>query len=58
MEVSGKVSINTKEFASKFRSKNEIYRFVAGDVKAYLPPKESCTIYFLKAIVTGSKKCK
>ena len=58
MQITGKVAVNTKEFAAKFRSKNEIYRFVAGDVKAYLPPRDSCTIYFLKSLVTGTKKCK
>ena len=53
-----KDKITAKEFAAKFRSKTEIYKFMTIDVNAYLPQHECVTIYFLKELVTGSKKCK
>ena len=54
MEISGQKTqkLTTKEFAAKFRSKNEIYAFMSVDVGAYLPPKDITTIYFLKDLVT------
>ena len=52
------VKITTSEFSAKFRSKNEVYTFLAIDVGAYLPPTECVTIYFLKDLVAGNKKCK
>lgn len=53
-----KQRITTNEFASKFRSKNEVYTFLVIDVGAYLPPPECVTIYFLKELVSGTRKCK
>ena len=40
--------ITATEFASKFRSKREVYMFLVVDCRAYLPPFETVTIYFLK----------
>ena len=54
----GQAKITAKEFAAKFRSKSEVYKFITIDVNAYMPPHECVTIYFLKELVTGSKKCK
>lgn len=48
----------TKDFEAKFRNKNEVYRFLDFDVDAYLPPRECTTIYFLKDLITGKRKCK
>ena len=56
--ANNKVRITTSEFSAKFRSKNEVYAFLAVDVGAYLPPRECATIYFLKDLVSGKKKCK
>ena len=53
-----KARLTTKEFSSKFRTKTEVYTFVTIDVAAYLPPHECCTIYWLRDIVNGNKKCK
>ena len=53
-----KTRITTSEFSAKFRSKNEVYSFLSIDVAAYLPPPECATIYFLKDLVNGKKKCK
>ena len=52
------MKVTTSEFSAKFRSKNEVYTFLAVDADAYLPPTECVTIYFLKELVSGKKKCK
>ena len=50
------VQISAKEFQSKYRSKREIYNFLAADVGIYLPPYDNVTIYFLKELMMGKKK--
>ena len=50
------VSMAAKTFAAKFRSKREVWNFLAVDVGAYLPPYENVTIYHMKDLVTGTKK--
>lgn len=50
--------ITAPEFASKFKSKAEVHYFLTVEVGAYLPPKENVTIYFLKDLITGKRKCK
>ena len=45
--------ISSKEFASKYKSKREIFNFLATEVGIYLPPYECCTIYFLKEVMGG-----
>ena len=50
--------MNAKEFAAKFRSKREVYNFLHIDVKAYLPPYDVLTLYFLRDLVSGAKKCR
>ena len=52
------VRITTNTFAAKFRSKTEVYSFLMVDVGAYLPPRDAVTIYFLKDLVCGNRKCK
>ena len=51
-----KRNITAATFASKFRSKREIYVFLTVDVKAYLCNCDNLTIYFLKDLVTGKRK--
>ena len=36
----------------------EVFTFLTVDVKAYLPPMNTVTIYFLKDLITGTKKSK
>jgi hypothetical protein len=43
-----KQQITSAEFAAKFKSKREVYTFLAVDAKAYLPAIDTVTIYFLK----------
>ena len=49
-------TITAAAFASKFRSKREIYQFLTLDVQAYLPDCDNLTIYFLKDLIHGKKK--
>lgn len=48
--------INVNEFGTKFRSKNELYRFLVTDARMYLPPQKECSIYFVRDIFSGKKK--
>ena len=50
--------VTVAAFAAKFRSKREIYQFLTLDVRAYLPPVHTLTVYFLKDLVSGAKKRK
>ena len=52
------VKVSSKEFASKFTSKREVYNFLTIDGGAYLPAYDTVTIYFLKDLIAGVKKCK
>ena len=48
--------VTSKEFVAKYRSKREVYNFLATDVGVYLPPYDNVTIYFLKDLIWGRKK--
>ena len=50
--------VNVNTFAAKFKSKREIYTFLTIDGGAYLPSYDVLTIYFLKDLLQGRKKCK
>ena len=53
-----KTAVTAAAFGAKFRSKREIYVFLTVDVKAYLCSCDCLTVYFLKDLVTGKRKCK
>ena len=53
-----RVKLLASEFATRYSSKKEVYGFLSRDAKAYLSGYEGCSIYFLQALITGSKKCK
>ena len=46
------------QFAAKFSSKKDLFNFLSVEVGAYLCDHEVLTIYFLKQLVSGKKKCK
>ena len=48
--------MSSKEFSAKYKSKREIYNFLATDVGVFLPPYDNVTIYFLKELMNGKKK--
>ena len=50
--------INVSTFAAKYKSKREVYTFLSVDGNVYLPPFDTVTVYFLKDIVSGKKRCK
>ena len=50
--------ISAKEFGAKFSSKRETYLFLTLDCDAYLPSCATVTIYFMKELMAGRKKCK
>ena len=50
--------ISAPTFAAKFNSKREVYMLLTVEAGAYLPAYETLTIYFLKDIISGVKKCK
>ena len=50
------VGVNSKEFSAKYRSKREIYNFLACEVGVFLPPYDNVTIYFLKVLMGGQKQ--
>jgi hypothetical protein len=52
------VSVNVKEFSAKYKSKKEIYGFLSGPCKAYLVGYDGVSIYYLRDIILGKKKCK
>ena len=54
--VANKTAVTASTFASKFRSKREIYVFLTVDVRAYLCNCDNLTIYFLKDLVSGKRK--
>ena len=55
---SKKAKISAKEFGAKYKSKYEIFRFLTVDVHAYLSAYHTVSIYFLKDLISGSKRCK
>jgi hypothetical protein len=53
-----KMKVNAKILAAKFKSKREIWNFLATDCNAYLPHEHCVTIYFLKDLVSGKSRSK
>ena len=45
-------------FASKFASKREVFNFLSVEMHAYLCAHDQVTIYFLRDLMAGKKKCK
>ena len=58
MEVQQPNKITTQQFSAKFRSKKEVYYFLTYECNAYLPSYKTISIYFLKDLIRGKKKCK
>ena len=52
------MQITQKEWAAKFRSKRECYKFLTVEAKAYIDKYENVTVYYLKELISGKKKCK
>ena len=52
------VAPTAMELGAKFKSKGEVYHFLVVDVKMALPKYQQVTIWFLKDLMAGNKKCK
>ena len=50
--------VTAQMFAAKFKSKKEVFVFLTVNCKAYIAPHDCVTIYFLKKLVDGTRKCK
>ena len=48
--------LNIRDLGSKFRSKNEIYRFLTSEADMHLPPQKEWSIYFVRDILSGIKR--
>ena len=48
--------MNVKNFAAKFATKGEIYRFLTVEAKVYLPDYRTVTIWHMKDLASGEKK--
>ena len=48
--------VTTAQFNAKFRSKPEVFRFLAFDVGAYLPPYATITVWHLRDLAGGKRK--
>ena len=48
--------ISVFELMNTFRSKRELYNFIAMDGQVYLPRYDSTNLYFLKQIMQGRKQ--
>ena len=47
--------ITAAEFAAKFPTKRDVWRFLANEVKWYLPPEEAVTIWHLRDMAMGNR---
>ena len=54
----GKQKVPAASIAAKMSSKKELFNFLSVEVGAYLCNHDALTIYFLKQLVSGQKKCK
>ena len=48
--------VTTAEFNAKFRSKREVYQFLAFDVGAYLPSYDHVTVFHLRDLASGKRQ--
>ena len=54
----GKQKIPAASIAAKMSSKKELFNFLSVEVGVYHCSHDCLTIYFLKQLVSGQKKCK
>ena len=56
--MNANVQVNAKAFATKYQSKRECWNFLAVQAAAYLPAFHCVTLFYLKQIIAGKKRCK
>ena len=47
--------ITAAEFAAKYQSKREVYRFLTAEARVYLPSYETVTVWHLRDLASGVK---
>ena len=47
--------VTAAEFAAKFSTKKDVWRFLTGEVKWYLPRAENVTIWHLRDMASGKR---
>ena len=50
--------VSVQSFGAKFQTKHAIHYFLTVEVGAYLPPKSCVTMYYLRDLINGKRKCK
>ena len=50
--------VSVQSFGAKFQTKHAIHYFMTVEVGAYLPAKSCITMYFLRDLINGKRKCK
>lgn len=50
--------ITSQQFGAKFQTKYSVHQFLTVECSAYLPPNSCVTIYHMKDLMMGKKKCK
>ena len=48
--------VTAAEFQSKYSSKPEVFRFLAQEVGAYLPPYDNITVPHLRELASGTRQ--
>jgi len=51
-----KTKVTAKDFAAKYRDKQEVYHFLTHDVGAYLSSYDSMTIWHMRDIISGQRR--
>ena len=54
--VNAVVKIPASVIGAKMKSKNEVYRFLSSEVRAYLSSYETMTVYHLRDLFSGKKR--
>ena len=49
------VKVTASSFASKFKDKREVYRFLSSEVHAYLPDYDNVTVWHLRDLASGKR---
>ena len=53
-----KKTVSVQDIAAKFESKHEIYQWLTTELNMYLPKYKQTSIYWMREIIAGKRKCK
>jgi len=49
------VKVTAAQFAAKYKEKREVWRFLTGEVRAYLPAYDNVTVWHLRDLASGKR---